>query len=74
MMTPPKRWPNDCDFARTQSISLLDDAISTIKEIGDRDLSILDIMRRLIKVVDILRQVQTMLRKVGPREPSLLQE
>ena len=73
-MTPPKRWPNDCDFARTQSIALCNDAIEIIKEISNRDLSILDIMRRLIRVVDILRQVQTILRKVGPREPSLLKE
>jgi hypothetical protein len=73
-MTPPKRWPTDADVARIQSISLCEEGIRIVKECVDRDLSLIDILKRLVKVIDILRQIQRVLRSVGPREPHPFNE
>lgn len=68
-MTVPRRWPNNAEDARIDSIALCEKAVGILKESCDRDLSDMDILRRLIKVVDLLRQTQAILRSVGPRAP-----
>lgn len=66
-MTPTKRWPNNAEWARTDSIARLEKEIGSLVEIVDKDLTQIEMLRRLGKTIDGLRQVQNWLREAGNR-------
>ena len=67
-MTPSKRWPNNAEWARADSIARLEREIGALVDIVNRDdLNRLEEMRKMVNVIDGLRQVQTWLRTAGDR-------
>jgi hypothetical protein len=66
MATPPKRWPNNAEWARLDSIHLANQ--------GRKDLlNALDgidnpvILRRIAKAIDTFTEIETKLISVGPK-------
>ena len=64
-MTPRKRWPNEAEWAREDAIAILEKVVGSLIEVVDKDLTQIEIMKRLAKAVNALRQVQQRLRDVG---------
>jgi len=65
MSTPPKRWPNNCEWARQDSIDLarqgrkdLLDALEVIENPA--------VLRRLARAIEKFVEIETKLISVGP--------
>lgn len=66
MTTPMKRWPNNAEWARCDCIALAGRGRATLIEMLD-DVNDPAILRRMAKAIDMLREIESKLRAVGPQ-------
>lgn len=62
-MTTSKRWPNNCDWARLDCITLSRDGQRQLAEINEL-VSDPAIMRRVYKIIEIMRNIEIKLIEV----------
>ena len=65
MSTPLKRWPNECEWARIDSISLSIEARNAMKEALPR-IHDEDAIRKITEALDHCWEIQIKLHMVGP--------
>jgi hypothetical protein len=64
--TPKKKWPHNCDWARMDCISLARQSRKLLTETLD-DIDNPEILRRMARVMEALREIETKLNSVGSR-------
>jgi len=68
-MTDPKRWPNNAEWARQDSIALAENALDELRDILHKteSLSSMGIVLRTARAMDHLQEIIRKLQEVGPR-------
>lgn len=71
-MTPPRRWPNEADHARTESIAQAKKIVQQMAPMKDaieagKSVSSLELMVRLSRMSDAANKIVEELMRVGPK-------
>lgn len=67
MATPKKKWPHEADWARVDSIALARTGRTLLVEMVD-EVNDATVLRRIVRAVDIYREIEAKLQAVGAKE------